>query len=241
MLVVGLTGGIATGKSTVSNTLKEKHHLTVIDADLIAREVVYPGRRAYNHIVAAFGLEVALLVNDDKSLNREALGKHVFGNKHRLAQLNAIVHPAVRYEIGWRILMAYLKLQKVVILDVPLLFEAKLHMICGKTITVSCDRSLQVQRLLERNKELSPEDAEKRISSQMSNEEKCFRADLIIDNNHGITELEKNVDLVVKEITPSTAMMIVDLFPPFGVLSAFLTIVVRYFRDRFKEPMRKQE
>lgn len=241
MLVVGLTGGIACGKSTVSNIFKEKHHLTVIDADLIARQVVLPDKPAYNNIIKTFGSEIPQLVKDDKTLNREALGRHVFGNKERLTKLNGIIHPAVRYEIGRQILMAYLTMKKLVILDVPLLFEAKLHVICGKTITVSCDRQLQIERLLARNKELSPQDAENRINSQMSNEEKCYRADLIIDNNKGLKELEQNISLAIREITPGVLFTVLDWFPPFGILSAFLTVITCYFRDRFKGEWKKEE
>lgn len=241
MIVVGLTGGIASGKSTVSRQLAEKHHLTVVDADVIAREVVSPGKPAYTKILSEFGPEIPDLVKDDKSLNREALGRHVFGNKARLGALNGIVHPAVRHEIGRQIMAAYFKLNRLVVLDIPLLFEAKLHMICGKTIVVSCDRDTQVERLMARNPELGPEDAENRINSQMSTEEKCFKADLIIDNSKGLEELEGNVALVVGEITPGWFFTAVDLVPPLGLLSAFLTVLTRYFRDKFRGEWKKEQ
>lgn len=233
MLVVGLTGGIATGKSTVSKSL-EKHGLTIVDADLIAREVVYPGKSAYNKIIETFGDQIPDLIKDDRSLNREALGKHVFGNKENLGKLNRIVHPAVKQEIAWQIIKAYFTFKHLVILDVPLLYESGLYMICGKTITVTCDKDIQIKRLLARNPELTPEDADKRINSQMSDDERCYRSDYIISNNHGLAELEKNIDGVIKEVTPSVVFTVLDWFPPFGILSGFLTLTVRYLAERFK-------
>ena len=165
MLIVGLTGGIATGKSTVSNSLREKHGLTVIDADSIAREVVCPGKSAYKQIVETFK-DIPNLINADQTLNRGELGKAVFGNKQRIGQLNGIVHPAVKTEIVWQLLVAYVSLQRMVILDVPLLFESGLNVICGVTVTVSCSLEMQIERLLARNPELSAEDGQKRIQSQ---------------------------------------------------------------------------
>lgn len=237
MLVVGLTGGIATGKSTVSKTFKE-YNLPLIDADVIAREVVLPDRPAYKAVVENFGSAVPNLLNPDKSLNREALGRHVFGNKDRLKILNGIIHPAVRREIFSQILRAYIKLNLVVILDVPLLFEAGLDIVCGKTITVTCERDIQIKHLLERNKELTLDDAENRINSQMSNRERCLRADIVIDNNGELPDLVSTVHSVIKEIRPGWCFYLVDLFPPFAVLSAVLTVVGRYSINQYK---RKKE
>lgn len=241
MLVVGLTGGIASGKSTVSKTLKEKYKLTVVDADIIARQVVEPGTRGYNQIIDTFGDVIPDLVKSDNSLNREALGRHVFGNKDNISKLNAIVHPAVRREISRQILWAYVRLQKLVILDIPLLFESGLHNICGSVITVSCSRDIQVQRLLSRNPELSPDDANKRISSQMSTHEKDHKADIIIRNDKDIHELEKAISAAINKLNINPIITVLDYFPPFALLSAFLTICVRYFRDRSKGLIPKQD
>lgn len=235
MLIVGLTGGIGTGKSTVSRTLNETHNLTIVDADLIAREVVIPGRRAYNKILEAFGDEVPNLVNpEDSTLNRAALGSAVFGDKERLQKLNSIVHPAVRREIMWQIFRAYVNLQSVVILDVPLLFEAGLNKICGTTITVTCGKDLQIKRIAARNPELGEENIRRRIDSQMSNEERNYRSDIVIDNSGGLEDLKQSVASVVSEIKPNTCLTLLDLFPPFGILSALFTFTVRIVRDKYK-------
>ncbi|EGV61878.1 Dephospho-CoA kinase cab5 [Yamadazyma tenuis] len=241
MLIVGLTGGIATGKSTVSNQLKETYKIDVVDADLIAKEVVLPGQAAYKQIVAKFGSEIPDLLLEDQNLNREALGKHVFGNHEHLRILNAIVHPAVKRAIFWRLFKAYLTFSRLVILDVPLLFESGLHLICGKVITVTCNKDTQLERLLSRNPTLTSEDAQKRIGSQMTNEERCYRADIVIDNNQSLKELERKIASVVKEVMPSWFFSIVDWFPPFGLLSALLTMTSRYAIDRFKVGRPKRE
>jgi dephospho-CoA kinase len=241
MLIVGLTGGIATGKSTVSRYLEKTHGLTIVDADLIARQVVLPGTKGYNAIVKEFS-EVSDLVNsEDLSLNRPALGKAVFGKPDRLKKLNSIVHPLVRREIFWQIFKAYMKMNQVVILDVPLLFEAGLDKICGLTVTVSSTSSIQIERLLARNPELSSEDAHNRIKSQMSNDQRNFRADLIIDNSKDLSSLHQSIDSIVREIMPYKLWYILDLFPPFAILSAVVTFTLRALRDKFKTPKKKAE
>ncbi|EMG47904.1 Dephospho-CoA kinase (DPCK), putative [Candida maltosa Xu316] len=138
MLIVGLTGGIACGKSTVSKELKEKYHLTVVDADLIAREVVYPNKPAFKKIVSSFGKDVPDLIDESGNLNRTALGQAVFGNKERLQKLNSIVHPAVKWEIFKQLTLAYLSFKRLVILDVPLLFESGLNLISYLIISAIC-------------------------------------------------------------------------------------------------------
>lgn len=233
MLVVGLTGGIACGKSTVSQQLALEG-LPIVDADVIAREVVEPGKKAYNQVVEAFSPDVPDLVNQDKSLNRAALGKAVFGRKDRLSVLNKIVHGAVKKEMAWQLLRLYVTGHDMVILDVPLLFEAGLHNICGATITVSTERAIQVKRLLLRNPELSEEDAEKRIDSQLPLKERNFRADKVIENNGSLEELQGQVTTAIAELKPLRVWSVLDLFPPFGILSAIVTVSYRAVRDHYK-------
>ncbi|RCK65199.1 Dephospho-CoA kinase CAB5 [Candida viswanathii] len=234
MLIVGLTGGIACGKSTVSKELKEKYHLTVVDADLIAREVVYPNKPAFKKIVAAFGQDVPDLVNpQDGSLNRPALGKAVFGNKDKLATLNAIVHPAVKWEMFRQILIAYITLKQLIVLDVPLLYESGLSLICGLTVTISCTKEIQVERLLARNPELSVTDVTKRIDSQMSNDERNYRSDIVIDNSGDLNTLYESIKSLVHEIKPNLIWYLLDLFPPFAILSALFTFTIRRISDKF--------
>lgn len=242
MLIVGLTGGIATGKSTASKILLEKHRLCIVDADLIAKEVVNPGTRAYHQIVRTFS-DVPDLVTADGSLNRPILGQAVFGNKPRLAQLNAIVHPAVKREILWQVLRAYVTWHDVVVLDVPLLFELGLNVVCGTIITTSCDEKTQITRLLARNPELLADDAAKRVASQMSNEKRNYRADYVLDNSGDLASFQKNVDDVVARVRPGRVFTLINLFPPLAVLSALYTLTVRTLRDVFRgrEPPLKRD
>ncbi|KFH41792.1 Dephospho-CoA kinase-like protein [Hapsidospora chrysogenum ATCC 11550] len=185
MLIIGLTGSIATGKSTVSSILRSPpHSLPVVDADVIAREVVEPGTRGYRAIVKHFGPTTPdLLVppSEDmpeqgpagkgRPLNRPALGRRVFGDseerKRDRAVLNGIVHPAVRWAMFRRVVGCYLHGHWAVVLDIPLLFESKLDRFCGVTAVVAVrDPAVQMRRLRERDAHLSAQEAEDRVRSQ---------------------------------------------------------------------------
>ena len=233
MLIVGLTGGIACGKSTVSHELKTKYHYTVIDADLIAREVVFPGKPAYKKIITAFS-DVQNLLQSDGTLNRAILGQVVFEDKKRLKVLNSILHPAVKWEIVRQLLSAYASCKNLVILDVPLLFESKLSLLCGLIVTVSTSSELQIQRLLARNTELTQSDAENRIKNQMTNEERNYRSDIVVDNSGPVSDLKDSIALLSQEIKPSKIWTILDLIPPFGILSALFTFVIRRIAEKYK-------
>lgn len=235
MLIIGLTGGIACGKSTVSKQIAALG-IPVVDADTIAREVVEPGTPAYKQVVDAFSAEVPDLVCPNGSLNREALGKAVFGNKERLGRLNRIVHAAVKREMARQVFSLYLQGNAAAVLDVPLLFEAGLDRVCGATITVACDAETQLQRLLHRNPELSEEDARKRILSQLLAEERAARADRVISNDGSVEELEKEVKRAMQELVPGYFWKVLALFPPWGFASAVLTTVWRAGRDWWRKP-----
>ena len=202
MLIVGLTGGIACGKSTVSAHLSEKG-CPIVDADVIAREVVEPGKPAYNQVVAAFLAHVPNLLNTDGTLNRAELGKAVFGNPDRLRVLNGAVHAAVKKEMAWQLITLYLQGHRLAILDVPLLFEARLDLICGATVSVAASYDVQIERLRKRNPDLSLEDAEKRIASQLSNDERNRRADIVLSNDGTVEALQAQVDEVKAALEPS--------------------------------------
>lgn len=225
MLVVGLTGGIACGKSTVSRRLEEKHKLPIIDADRIARDVVEPGQDAYKQIVEYFRDKIPNLLLDDGHLNRAALGKWVFENTTDLKELNGITHPAVRYTIFKRILTYYMQGYRMCILDVPLLFEARLDTFCGVTVTVISDANLQVERLLGRNGDMTLDDAQNRIKTQMSSEERIERADYVLENNRNLEYLYEQVDGLVARIKPTLIRTAIEYFPPFGAVSAAAIIL----------------
>lgn len=130
--VVGLTGGIATGKSTVSTLLKSRG-IPVVDADVIARQVVEPGTPALAQIEAHFGPQV---IQGDGSLDRKQLGSIIFNDAAQRAKLNAIVHPAVRKAMWWEVVRHWFRGEKVCVMDVPLLIEGPLHKMVGKVVVV---------------------------------------------------------------------------------------------------------
>lgn len=193
-LTVGLTGGIASGKSTVSSLLIEKG-FTVIDADIEARLAVEKGEEAYQEIVRHFGDRVLL---KDGSINRAELGSIIFHDEKERQVLNSIVHPAVRKRMTAKKELAISHNEQLIILDIPLLFESKLQYMCDKTLLVYADEEIQLKRLMQRN-QLSENEAMARIQSQMPLREKKALADAVIDNNGTIEETEKQLWTILEK------------------------------------------
>ncbi|WP_394580258.1 dephospho-CoA kinase [Cytobacillus firmus] len=193
-LTVGLTGGIASGKSTVSSLLIKKGY-TVIDADIEARLAVEKGEEAYQEILRHFGERVLL---KDGSIDRAELGSIIFHNETERKALNSIVHPAVRKRMTALKERAISRKEQLIILDIPLLFESKLQYMCDKTLLVYADENIQLQRLMQRN-QLSEKEAMARIQSQMPLKDKKALADAVIDNNGTIEETEKQLWGILKK------------------------------------------
>jgi dephospho-CoA kinase len=187
MLLVGLTGGIGSGKSTASALLAEKG-ANVIDADKIVREVQAPGTPVFEGMVERFGPGI---VAPDGTLDRQAVADIVFTDPEALADLNAMVHPAVAGEIGRRLEEAA-GTDDVVILDVPLLVESGRDDLAA-LLVVDVDPELAIARLVE-HREFREEDARARIALQASREERRARADRVIDNSGTMADLERQVD-----------------------------------------------
>lgn len=189
MILVGLTGGIGSGKTTVSAMLAERGAI-IIDADQITRELQAPGSPVLGEIVEAFGSDV---LDSSGALDRPALAAKVFGDPDALARLNKIVHPAVGREMSAR-LEAQRSTQNVVVLDIPLLVENPREGLCG-TVVVDLPLDLAVERLVNlRN--MSRTDAEARISRQASREARVAIADRVIDNSGDLASLEAQVNEV---------------------------------------------
>jgi dephospho-CoA kinase len=188
-LVVGLTGGIASGKSTVSSMLKEMN-ITVIDADVESRLAVQQGEPAYKRIIETFGTDILL---PDGEIDRQKLGSIIFQDEQKRKLLNKIVHPEVRRRMNEKKEAAIKFEEKIVVLDIPLLFESKLTYMVEKTLLVYADRGIQLKRLMERNG-LTIDEAEARIQSQMPISEKRELADEVIDNNRSLSDTKKQLD-----------------------------------------------
>ena len=187
MIVVGLTGGIGSGKSTVSAMLAARG-AEVIDADLITREVQLPGSVVVEDIARRFGQDV---LDDNGALLRARLAEIVFADAKSLSDLNAIVHPAVRAEIARRVdLLA--PSNRIVVLDIPLLTENRRGAIQAK-IVVDVPVEQQVERLVS-SRGFTESDARARIANQSSREERLRDADFVIDNSGDIEDLDPQID-----------------------------------------------
>lgn len=239
MLVVGLTGGIATGKSTVSALLKASG-IPVVDADILAREAVAPGTRALSQITDFFGAEV---IQPDGTLDRKKLGTIVFNDPIKLSKLNSIVHPAVRRAMLWNILKYWVRGQRICIVDVPLLIEGGLWKWMGRVVVVYCSAELQLQRLMARDNSTLV-DASARLQAQLPISSKIPYADVVIDNSGTVSDLEDQVRLCVKRLErwAGWTWMISWLLPHLGLLSAVFTVGLRMAlrkREGPKAPSKK--
>lgn len=190
MLIIGLTGGIATGKSTVVEMLRRKGSF-IIDADQLAREVVEPNQPAWQEIVSWLGDSVLL---PDQSLDRVKIAELVFGDPQKLKKLNSIIHPWV----GTRILERTREIEQkdphaVIVYDIPLLIEADMQKMVDLILLVYAPREMQLKRLGERDS-MSPEAAAQRLAAQLPIAEKRKYAHQIIDNSGSLAETERQVE-----------------------------------------------
>ncbi|MCT7971868.1 dephospho-CoA kinase [Laspinema olomoucense] len=190
---IGLTGGIATGKTTVSNYLKNIHQLPVFDADIYAREAVQIGSPVLNQIVKRYGSDLLL---PDRSLNRQKLGEIVFNQPQEKQWLEEQIHPQVRDRFLREI--AALPEQSTAVLVIPLLFEAQMTDLVTEIWVVSCPGDRQIQRLMERDG-LTLDQARARINSQMPLFEKCDRADIVLDNSSTLEHLIQQIDVALMQ------------------------------------------
>lgn len=192
--VIGITGGIASGKSTVSNMIADMG-FTIVDADIAARAVVESGTSAFREVVTVFGEDILL---KDGNINREKLGTIIFHDEEKRVKLNQIVHPAVRKYMNDQKEAAFARGESIVFMDIPLLFESNLTKMVDKTLLVYVDTDTQLQRLMNRN-DLSKNEALARISSQMPLVEKKELADEIINNNGTIAHTKLQLYDVMKK------------------------------------------
>ncbi|MDP1806140.1 MAG: dephospho-CoA kinase [Acidimicrobiales bacterium] len=188
MLVVGLTGGIGSGKSTVAALLAERGAV-VVDADRLAREAVAIGTEGFRAVVDRFGPDV---VDGDGGLDRKALAGVVFEDPEALADLNGIVHPMVRAAIAAQV-AELAGTDAVVVLEIPLLVESGRSYGASKVIVVDCPEEAAVRRLVE-GRGMDEADARRRMAAQVSRPERLAAADLVIDNSGSVADLGRQVD-----------------------------------------------
>ena len=189
MKIVGLTGGISSGKSTVSSYLKQLK-IPVIDADEVARKVVEPNSQGAREIRKTFGSDV---FEEDGSLNRQKLGALIFSSAENRQKLDDLLQPLIKIMILDEIEEHRQKGENMIILDLPLLFEKHYEELCEEIIVVYIPRELQLERLMRRN-QYTKQEALSRIDSQLSIEEKRKRATVLLDNQGTIQQLYHQVE-----------------------------------------------
>jgi dephospho-CoA kinase len=194
--VIGLTGGIASGKSTVSKMLREKGAY-IIDADEIAKEIVKPGKPAWEDIVRHFGKEI---LDESGNIRRKKLAKIVFPDEKKLSVLNRITHPRIVEEIKRELEECRSRNERVVVIDAALLLEIGLDVLVDEVWVVALDEKTQIERLIKRENSISYAEAVERIRAQMPLEEKLKFATRIIDNSGDIENTQKQVDDIWREI-----------------------------------------
>lgn len=196
MPLIALTGGIASGKSTIAARLQE-HGAIIVDADQIVREVQAPGSPVLQEIAAAFGQDV---IEEDGALDRAALGARVFGDADAIAQLNAIVHPAVRAESARRFDQALATdADAMVVYDVPLLVEARADDPWDTIIVAHAPAAERLRRLVE-FRDMDPVAAQQRIDAQVSDEKRLSLADIVIDTSGTIEHTLTQTDAVWEQL-----------------------------------------
>lgn len=195
MLRIGLTGGIGSGKTTVADLLRS-HGLPIIDADLIARDIVKPGQPALAELAQAFGHDI---LNVDGSLNRSLLASRAFVDSEHIELLNSITHPRIQAETARRFAVAEAAGEKAVVYDMPLLVDNGLHKAMDLVVVVDVDAEARVARLVAW-RGLKEEDARRRLDAQISDEERLAAADVVIDNNGNLESLDRQVADLIERI-----------------------------------------
>ena len=195
MKIIGLTGGIACGKSTVSKALRALG-AAIIDADALAHRLSRPNQPLFNAYVARFGQEI---VTADGTLDRSALARLVFADPAVRAEVDAIAHPLIRTAAEECLRAAEREQKRAAVLDVPLLFEAGWDALADEVWVVALPPEEQLMRLLARDRTMSAGEAQARIAAQMPLAEKCARADVVIDNSRTKEETRKYIEKLWKE------------------------------------------
>ena len=184
MKIIGITGGVGAGKSTVLDYLREQFHAYVIQADQVGHQVMEPGEICYSQVIALFGEHI---LKKDKTIDRKAVSDVVFGNEEKLKKLNGIIHPAVRQSVLEEIQLQKEKKTAIVVVEAALLLEEHYEKFCDKVWYVHTDREIRISRLME-NRGYSREKSESIISSQAPDEYFAKHADYIIRNNGDIKD-----------------------------------------------------
>jgi len=200
MFLIAVTGGIACGKTSVCEVF-QKYNIPVINADLISRQIVEPGKPVWKKIREHFGEEV---FNEDQTLNRDKLGQVIFDNVEKRRILNRLTHPVIHRTIYKQVIKYFFLGKNFVVLELPLLFEVNSNLInyIHKIICVTTENDIQIARLMDRNN-LSLTESKKRIQAQMSLEEKCKMSHFVIENSGSQKDMEEQAVKIINMLLES--------------------------------------
>ncbi|KAG0146124.1 hypothetical protein CROQUDRAFT_44847 [Cronartium quercuum f. sp. fusiforme G11] len=226
--VIGLTGGIASGKSTVSTLLKS-YQIPIIDLDLLAREVVKPGSSALRSIEKHFSQEINLIDSNTGELNRTKLGDIIFSDPIQRKWIDSLLHPRIKRLMLYQIVKLWITGHKVCVIDSPLLIETGMWKFCGKIIVVYCSEQIQLKRLMSRNS-IDEKIAKQKMKSQLPLKSKLLYSDYILENSGNLNELESQVERLVWKLERdhSKLLWLLNwLILPFGLLNGLIYITWR--------------
>ena len=231
MKLIVLTGGIACGKSTAAKIFSEDYHIPIVDSDLIVHELQKPGKPFYNKIIENFGTDV---LKEDKTLDRKKLGSIVFNDASKRRVLNSITHSLVFRELIFSTIKLWISRHPIVIVDIPLFFEAKMpKSIFDDIINVYSNPEIQLQRLMNRN-QFTLEEATSRIKSQIPGEKKCQMATIVINNDGTEEELREQIRKIVDKWNASSKLF--SKYPdPLLVLIIVVVLVLFIIFLRYKD------
>lgn len=195
-MIIGLTGGIGSGKSTVSRILKDEYAIPIVDADLISREVVKPGSDGIRQLKLKFGAQI---IQQDGKLDRTALRKMMAASQLVKDELDAVLHPLIQKEVLNQFSQLRNHGKSFIVYDCPLLFQTHQQRFTDKIMVVIAEREIRIQRIIARD-HISRELSDKMIKLQMSESEMMAQADVVIDNNGDEHMLHRCVDVLMKKI-----------------------------------------
>ena len=187
---IGLTGGIASGKTTISKYIKTKIKIPILDADILSKELIKPETYAYEQLLAYFGNQIIDKHSSKQVINRKLLRNIIFEEKEHREWIQKLLHPLIREKMieGCN----HYKKNKIILLVIPLLFEAKFTDICTEIWLVKCPEEIQIKRIIERDK-ISKKEALKIINSQVKYDEKTKLSDIILDNSNNLKQWQKKI------------------------------------------------
>jgi len=176
---IGLTGGIASGKSTIANHIKKYNDIPILDADQYSKELIKPKSNGYQEVLAYFGPQIVNHYSSENEINRELLKKIIFDDSTHRTWIENLLHPLIKEKMIKE--CNKFEKNKIILLVIPLLFEAKFTDLCTEIWLIKCPRAIQKKRLMKRNK-ISAKEAEKMINLQLNFEDKSKFSDVILDN-----------------------------------------------------------